>query len=622
MAFAVERGQLKRDGRPWLATGFNYHPSGAGCRYWSDWHQNAIEADLAAMAARGFNTVRFFLFWREFEPTAARYDRTRLDRLRALVAAAERHGLACLPSLLTIWMNGQLFDLPWRNGRSLWRDPEMVEREVAYVATVARTLADFDNVLAYDLGDEIVHVDIAESSALTAREASAWQARLADAIRAEHPGALVMQANDLSIAIRPHPFGTARSTALDLVGVHGFPVWSPFAIESIDSYKGSSLVPFLVALTRADALPLVDEIGSYGADDDVAAGNMRAATSAAFAAGAAGALAWCWQDIADRHKPYELRPGERTAGLTTLDGRPKPALHAFEAVAARWTTWSAMRAAPASVAIYLPSAPLADENDPDGVPPDAFGAFYAYLLLKRAHIAVEFARNQLERYRLVLCPCVSRLTQTDADLLADYVAAGGVVYWSPGEHLHGFGGEHLLGVRLRDFTLDGARRSRFAWRGVEYPLEGAREVLWPVVRPAGAEVLARFPDGDPALTVNRLGAGRAYHLSAPFERLLDVPGRLTIRPWEALYRELAGDAGVRPEVTCTSPDVELQLLEDDGQRLCVAINHAPTHVVTTLAGEALAGGAAPRLKLAPKGVGTLALPGAVRDEAPVVGVAQ
>ena len=65
-------------------------------------------------------------------------------------------GIACLPSLLTIWMNGQLFDLDWRRGRDLWTDAEMRARAAAYVGTVARHLRDRPNVVAYDLGDELL----------------------------------------------------------------------------------------------------------------------------------------------------------------------------------------------------------------------------------------------------------------------------------------------------------------------------------------------------------------------------------------------------------------------------------------------------------------------------------
>lgn len=244
MTFAVRDGRLWRDGREFVAVGVNYHPSAAGCRIWTDWDGEALRRDLRQMAEAGLNTVRFFVFWRDFEPAPGDYDPEALDRLRQAVTLAGEAGLCCVVSLFTIWMNGQRLDLPWRQGRSLWRDAEMLRRQTGFARTVARTLAGLQNVLAYDLGDEIGNVE--PDARLSRAEVAGWQSDVAGAVRREAPGALVLQANDASGVFGASPFGVDNAAGLDLVATHGFPTWAPGSIESTLSYKGTTLVGFLV----------------------------------------------------------------------------------------------------------------------------------------------------------------------------------------------------------------------------------------------------------------------------------------------------------------------------------------------------------------------------------------
>lgn len=75
-----------------------------------------IAADLGAVSDAGFDLVRVFLFWRDVEPELGRYDEAVLDRLVWFVEEARTHGLKVLCSVLTVWMNGQLFEPDWFEG--------------------------------------------------------------------------------------------------------------------------------------------------------------------------------------------------------------------------------------------------------------------------------------------------------------------------------------------------------------------------------------------------------------------------------------------------------------------------------------------------------------------------
>jgi hypothetical protein len=598
--FVVRNKQLLRAAQPFVSVGFNYHPSTTGCQYWQEWNPDQIDTDLRAMSDRGFNTVRFFIFWADVEPAPGQYDGVIVDRLKTFVAIARRHRLFCIPALLTIWMNGQLFDLPWRRGRNLWTDAEMVCREIAYVGHIATALRDADNVLAYDLGDEVIHVDFASAQALSRGAVSAWQRALAGAIREADPDALVLQGNEASAVLGDHEFRPDTSRALDLIAIHGFPVWAPFAIESIASPKSSSYVPFLVQLARIDGAVLVDELGSYGADDKIASDYIRAVAHSALANGASGIIVWCWQDFSTTAKPFDRSPSERFVGLLDVDGRPKPAMDAFQLFARRAGEWAAMTVPPAPIGIYVPQRE--ERSDQNYLQPgDSFATavFYAYLLLKRAHLPFEFTRGPLNSYRLVICPSVERISLREQELLADYVSRGGVVYYSAGEYLHGFGGEQLFGVRLTDFTLRAEDMAHFTWDGQEYPVwssghRGAYTRI-PIIATTTAEVLATFPNGTPALTRRAYGQGWAYYLNAPLERQLDEPFRLDLTRWEALYDHLARSAGVQREIDVDVPDVELAVMCDDARHYGFMINHSPETVQATVS-RAVLGSSTPTIE--------------------------
>ncbi|MFF5964346.1 beta-galactosidase trimerization domain-containing protein [Streptomyces collinus] len=598
-------GTFRRDGGPYFAAGFNYHPSQAGCAYWRAWDPRTLDADFRRMAELGFNTVRFFVFWADFEPAEGVYEAEKTGRLRELVRIAERHGLYCLPSLLTIWMNGQRFEPPWRRGRDLWHDESMVERQRAFVEHIAGVLRDAPNILAYDLGDEVIHVDSEASAALSPDEVRRWWALLAGAIRAADPAALVLQANEATAVTGGHAFRPEHAGPLDLVGLHGFPVWTPFHIEAVDSVKASSFVPYLVRRGRADAAVLVDELGSYGCDEATAARYLRATAHSAFAAGAAGTTVWCWQDFTTEDKPYALRPNERFVGLVAADGRLKPAMDAYREFTARATgELAGFAPAPAAVGVFLP------EEDPGDAAYLATGgsgeaaAFYAHLLLQRAHLPYAFAQpDELDRYALVICPSVRHLSLPDQQRLRAYVAGGGTLLYSTGDLLHAFGGEDLFGVRIRDYTLDPAATGSFTWQGVRYPVHRPPGQI-PLLEAVGADVLAAFPDGAPALTRHRYGHGTAYHLSAPLEEGINAPYRLEEAPWHLLYAGLADAAGVEREFTADEPSVETTVLHRGAERCAVVVNHAPTTVFTTLRrpGGPAAGRPGTEVVLEPKGV--------------------
>jgi hypothetical protein len=452
-------------------------------------------------------------------------------------------------------------------------DEEMVRRQEDLAAVVAETLRDTEAVLAVDLGDEIGNVS--PQPAPSRADVAAWHRRLAAAVRKHLPGVLVTQANDASGVLGSSPFGADNSAALDLIACHGFPTWSPGSIESTSSYKATSLPSFLVRFAAAYGVPFVDELGSYGVDEQTSARYLRAAGAACLANGASGVVAWCWQDIASEAEPYRERPTERLVGLRGLDGTPKPAFAELRRLAAG--AWHAPRRR-APIALYVP-----DHVRPTGTSYLDAGAgtlatFYAYLLLKRAHLEFDVVRDGLDGYRLVLCPSVTRITLPDLERLHGFLGSGGTLYYSMDDHLHGFPGADLAGAELVDYTLVPEGKTTLCWDGDEWPIDWHASTAT-TVRVLRGQPAGHYPDGTPALVVHETGGGRVLFCAAPVERQLDVPGRLDAGAGDGFYRRVAALAGIRPEIDCGDPRVEVV---PDARGRVIVVNHAPVAVSTTL----------------------------------------
>jgi hypothetical protein len=582
MAFTTSGGRLLRDGSPFAALGVDYLPAQAGCRMWADWDLAAISEDFRRIAASGLNSVRLFLVWRDVTLGPETVCPRAMRHVEQVVAAADDAGLACVISLFTIWMNGQLLDLPWREGRSPWHDQVLLAAEEDLARQVARALRARGNVLAYDLGDELWNISPDAARTLSRAEVAVWQGRLAAAIRDEDPQALVLQANDASGVFGTGPYGSDNSAALDLIGTHGFPTWAPGSIESTLSYKATSLAPFLAQVASAYGTPILDEVGSYGTDEPTAAAYLRAATASALGNGAAGIFAWCWQDLASTADPYWERPAERQAGLNRLDGSAKPAMHEYAKVARLASVLMARRDRP-KTALFLPDRFRGHSGSYLDTAGSAVATFYAYLLLKRAHIDFDVTTDDLADRALIVCPSPAQLTLADLERLTTAVERGATAYISLGDHLHGYPGERLAGAVITDFAPPGRGNAAILWEDQRWSISWRTATGRPTtMRATTSTVLGTYPDGSPALVRHPVGDGQVLFCNAPFEQQLDRPGRLTAVGWQRFYLRLAAMAGVGPLVDCADPDREIIPVGTQAGPAVLAVNHGQHAVETTL----------------------------------------
>jgi beta-galactosidase len=136
----------------------------------------------------------------------------------------------------------------------------------------------------------------------------------------------------------------------------------------------------------------------------------------------------------------------------------------------------------------------------------------------------------LTKYKLLIYPHATILTEETAILLKAYVAQGGVLIMGartgykdeygrcPMHQMPGFASE-LCGVTVTDYThLGPADEEEFAlWDGEEIEAPIFNDIL---EAKEGTKVLATFKgnyyDGEPALVLNTIGEGSAYYYGAGF----------------------------------------------------------------------------------------------------------
>ncbi len=82
-----------------FSLGINYWPRRSAMAMWRAFEPNEIAEDFARIAALGFDAVRFFLTWSDFQPEPGRMDRRMLGRLEGVMELIAASGLRAADAL-------------------------------------------------------------------------------------------------------------------------------------------------------------------------------------------------------------------------------------------------------------------------------------------------------------------------------------------------------------------------------------------------------------------------------------------------------------------------------------------------------------------------------------------
>ncbi len=634
MSGVVGRGPhyLQRDGRSIVPVGAHFVPVEG-----PDWPWRvgpaAFDRAFAAMAAAGLDTVRIDLLWAALEPAEGEFDPDHLAVLDEILASARRHGLLLHP---TFFIGGEVgdayWDIPWRAGRHPHRDPDLIERQAAHVAELARRWRDDPAILGWDLSDEPPLWLFTDT---TDDDARRWTSALTTSLRSVDP-THVVTIGTASQEIGVGPFrADVVAGLLDFATVHPYPSYSPDLVpDSLLGRRMTHAAAFETALAAGAGRPvMLHEYGVSSAqfDPELAAAYDRLLSWSSFGRGAIGFLAWCWTDAepaAARRAPYVRQPHETQFGVTDhlgalrprgrvlqevaatlavlsddLDGRagdgplaaaaipvPHEYVHAYD------PAWLGLADAPAGP--YVP-AELAWTPERDHLPL-VRGWLNAFVLAARAGVSVAFARESLDdvwpAVPLVVVP--APLTSTTSSLLhvrtsfwhgADaHLARGGAIWLSMAGDAALPDMGRLAGCHLADrapANRPGTLRFVRPWgpfaAGDELTLpdgDGSLATRWARLAVDDGTIVALDADDGPGLVVARRGPGLVVTCAAPVELLLatrpDAHDTLD-RSW-GLYAGLLAEAGIRELAGVDHPDVTCGTLHGPTGGLAVLTNHGAT----------------------------------------------
>ena len=350
--------------------------------WWTAFDLAEVAADFGRIAGCGFDSVRIFLTWEDFQPTPSRVDSTMVDRLVSTLEQASTAGLSVMPTLFTGHMSGVNWIPSWALGEDAgderfrvvsggrvaasrtanwYSDASIVQAQSLLAREVAGALAGHPALWAWDLGNENSNCAVPPDKIL-ARE---WLLRMTDSIRGSDSGALVTIGLHMEDLEQDRKLGPREAAEVcDFLQMHGYPGYATWA----DGPTDERVLPFLARLTRwlgggADVLfaefgvpttksdepdrePAIAASGPALVEEQEAASYVDRALGTLRNCGTTGAMLWCYSDYAEAIwglPPLDLAVHERSFGLWRADASPKPTVAVVEAFAKRVATTDAGR---------------------------------------------------------------------------------------------------------------------------------------------------------------------------------------------------------------------------------------------------------------------------------------
>ena len=345
--------------------GINYWPVSSAMYWWLRFDACEVRRDFALIAGAGFDSVRVFLLWENFQPSANRVSERALQRLVTVADLASGAGLSLVPTLFTGHMSGANWAPEWAldlgaesprfrvvSGgkivratlRNWYTDSNILKAQRLLAREVASALSKHPAVWAYDLGNENSNCVVPPSR----DSANTWLDQITGEIRkvdSTHAITIGLHMEDLE---EDRNLGPAEAGQVcDFLCMHGYPIYSNWAASETDAM----LLPFLGLITRwlGGRDVLFEEFGAPAVKhpragrptllgEEQAATYTRDSVESRQRFGFMGAMLWCYGDYAQwlwSWPPLDSAEHERYFGLWRADHSPKPAvveIKRFEAI--------------------------------------------------------------------------------------------------------------------------------------------------------------------------------------------------------------------------------------------------------------------------------------------------
>lgn len=336
--------------------GINYWPVSSAMYWWLRFDADEVRRDFARIAEAGFDSVRVFLLWEDFQPSANRISERALQWLVTVADVASSVSLSLVPTLFTGHMSGANWAPEWAldfgaesprfpivSGgkichatlKNWYTDSNILEAQCLLAREVASALGKHPAVWVYDLGNENSNCVVPPSR----DSANRWLDQITGEIRridSTHAITIGLHMEDLEEDRNLGP--TEAGRVCDFLCMHGYPIYANWAASETDAM----LLPFLGLITRwlGDRDVLFEEFGAPAVKhptpgrpsllgEEQAAKFTREALESLHRFGFMGAMLWCFGDYAQwlwSWPPMDSAEHERYFGLWRADHSPKPAV--------------------------------------------------------------------------------------------------------------------------------------------------------------------------------------------------------------------------------------------------------------------------------------------------------
>ncbi len=620
--------RLSPSGRPAFLLGVNYWSQAGGPRMWEAdrFDPRQVEREIETMRAFGANACRAFVFVPTFMPRPPEVDSGAVSRFRVFLDLAAKHALAIYPSLLVGHMSGENFDFPGQAGRNLYTDPELLAWQVALAEGVCGAVRGHPAVAGWVLSNEMPLWG-GKASVATIRK---WATTIVDVVRRSDPGRPVGIGDGFMNQKGGQNGFDSRMEAdvVDWLGPHTY-------YSDVDPLRHALQTEVLVRMLQGFGKPVVlEEFGcsSAQASPESQAGYWRESMHGVLSLGGAGALGWCFSDLAlGGEVPYAHHGFELGFGVVDKGGLPKPVcddLHALSRLVDLPIEPERPRAAILLPSYFRVDYPFSWEDRARM----RRVLIQSYALAASAGIeaAVVNEGDSLDGFDLILVPSTQKLLEPTWAAILARCRAGATAYvsffYSDNSFHQGMwwsGFEEATGLRheLR-YGLPTPPPARVTLGLPHGPIStpAALDPPFPASRlPIGvvdARVVAKDAQDNPALTVRAHGLGRLYFLAYPWEYYLSrrapsVEGDES----HLLYALLRDAAGLPKPLATGSPLVHARRVPlADGGSLVWLFNRAWTTSACRIAlpkgARSLlpAGATSVPRRLGPKAVQVWALP--------------
>jgi len=584
----LDKDYFIKNGQKFILVGINYMPSEAFYRLWEDWNPNQIKKDFKKMKELNLEAIRVPLFWASVEPEEGVISPKFLKRFDEFLKIAKKYEIYVMPFLF-VGVCVDIWDVPWRRGRDIYKDPEMLKLERKHAETLASRYGDNPAIVAWDISDEPYYY----GGNTNADTATSWVSLIYEAIKSKDKRHPVTLGFDNCHIIQNTGFQVERLIPVqDFLSLCAYPIYSLKTPESHTSMRSTYFTSFFIKFSQLGKPVLLSEgpgTTTVWASNQRAADYYRVVMYSTFINGSIGVMPWILYDYDPKHHkafPLDDKPFETSFGILQSDGKEKlPAkeLRKFSKFIKK-IDLERFRFRKAEAALLIPGDYY---KHVEIVWPRLFEAF---ILAKEAHMEVNFIREgqDLSNYKIVIVPSSLTLRTSSWYAFKDYVSHGGCLYFSYGgawigspNPLGPFFNE-IFGISLQDRIapmpseeLTFTDWMNLNWLKLIYPDTTKTSCI--ELKTDSGRAVGFDSRGNLAVVVNRKkNKGSAILVAHSIEQYLsNVPDIYLKDKTYMLYDAVRTMAGLAEPCTCDNPFIEVGWMEteDKDEAILILINH-------------------------------------------------